>query len=112
MMRTRELYKKYDYVIQIMILFMLGILSGSIIFWFKPFTPIEISTVNVTDVWFMNSGIMVWGYWDNSTVEDCMGLFQSGFSHNDIGFTYRVHFKEWPNEDIRCLKLIKKVLVK
>jgi len=75
----------------------------------RPFTPTQIKTVNITDVWLMNSGIMIWGYWDNSTIEECIGLFQSGFSHNDIGCIYRIQFKEWPNENIRCLKLIKKI---
>ena len=78
----------------------------------QPFTRVEVHVVNVTEVWLMNSGIMVWGYWDNSTVESCVGLFQSGFSHNDVGGIYRVHYREWPDENIRCLKLVKKVLIK
>ena len=76
---------------------------------FQPFVSVETRTVNVTDVWFMNSGIIVWGYWDNSTIEDNEGLFQSGFSHRDIGHVYTVSFKVWPNENIRCLKLVKKL---
>jgi len=74
-----------------------------------PFTPIETRTVNITEIWFQNSGIMVWGYWDNSTVEECVGLFQSGFMHHDVGHTYEIYFKERPDPDIRCLVLVKKI---
>ena len=74
-----------------------------------PFTPIETRTVNITEIWFQNSGIIVWGYWDNSTIEENVGLFQSGFKHDDVGHVYKVSFKEWPDPDIRCLKLVKKI---
>lgn len=73
--------------------------------------PIEVHTVNITEVQFMNSGIIVWGYWDNSTVEDSEGLFQTGFMPHDVGQVYKIYFREWPDSDIRCLELIKKIKV-
>lgn len=78
---------------------------------FLLFAPIEYHTVNVTEVWLMNSGIMVWGYWDNSTVEDCEGLFQNGFMPHDAGKVFKIWFKEYPDPDIRCLKLTKKIQI-
>lgn len=93
------------------IMIIIGIIIGIwfINSWFQPFIPIEVHTVNVTEVRLQNSGILVWGYWDNSTNEECVGLFQSGFMPHDADHIYEVHFKEWPDPDIRCLKLVKKI---
>ena len=71
--------------------------------------PVQVRTVNITEVMFQNSGTIVWGYWDNSKVESAFGLFQSGFRWDDVGQTFKIYFQEIPNKNIRCLRLIKKV---
>lgn len=70
--------------------------------------PVQVKTVDITAVQFMNSGTIVWGYWDDSTIQESVGLFASGLSHEDVGHTFEIHFREWPNPDIRRLHLIKK----
>ena len=90
--------------------FLMALVSIWLIFTlFYPFTPLQTRTVNVTEVWFMNSGISVWGYWDNSTTEKSEGLFMSGFNDRDVGQSFRLYFKEIPDPDITCLKLLKKI---
>ena len=32
--------------------------------------------------------------------------------HNDIGKIFRVHYREYPDPDIRCLKLVKRIEIK
>ena len=93
------------------IIFISGLIAGIWILCIitQPLSPVETRIVNITEVWLMNSGIMVWGYWDNSTIEECEGLFQTGFMYHDIGHLYKVSFKEWPDPDVRCLKLVKKI---
>jgi len=71
--------------------------------------PVQVRKVNITEVMFQNSGIIIWGYWDNSKVENSFGLFQSGFRYDDVGQTFKVYFREIPDKNIRCLRLIKKV---
>lgn len=94
-----------------MITILVGVLLAGLAFsmaW--PFTPIECRIVNITEVQHMNSGLIIWGYWDNSTVEEHVGLFQSGFKHyEDVGHTYEICFKEQPNPNIRCLILVRKI---
>jgi len=71
--------------------------------------PVQVRKVNITEVMFQNSGTIIWGYWDNSKVETSFGLFESGFRYDDVGQTFKVYFREIPNKNIRCLRLIKKV---
>lgn len=94
---------RYTYLVLIIISF--TIVLNALLY---PFTPIQSRAVNVTEVMFMNSGIIVWGYWDNSTSVHSVGLFTSGFSYDDVGKSFRLYFREYPDPDITCLKLLKK----
>ena len=116
---VRYMDKKKDMnpIIAIIILILAAIAFFELVavsYWLDgiyPFVTSETRTVNVTEVQFMNSGIIVWGYWDNSTVEESLGLFQSGFMHSDVNHTYEICFKDLYNQNIRCLELVKKIEV-